>query len=88
MATNLIEYARDGFFSRLENTTNPHMYSSACWYAWEAGRALDHSGRTKPVKATMGRGYSVNLKTAANEFKAIFHGSQSFTTVTIERVNR
>jgi hypothetical protein len=51
---------------------NPHHMTSAEGMAFSAGRSMNSSGYTRPTRATMGRGYTVNVETAANRFKATF----------------
>lgn len=74
MAIDLTEAARSGYqsASALSYEGNIFLASSPAWYGWHAGHALRASGRTPPVKATMGRGYSVNIETAATRFVAKF----------------
>ena len=47
--------AKDGY----ELKANPHLYSSAMWYAHEIGAYLAKTGRTQPYDVSMGRGYTV-----------------------------
>jgi hypothetical protein len=54
--------------------TNPHLYSSAAWMAWEAGRAI--RGRSSIHRAWMGRGYSVRIVTVGQaDITVQFRGS-------------
>lgn len=80
MATELTDNARAGWETAgpvwgVDRGTNPHLHSSACWFGFEAGKALGKAGYTKPIKATMGRGYTVNVWTAVNRFRVAFNGS-------------
>jgi len=63
MATIITEAARSGY--RDPTNKNPFPHSSPAWYGFEAGRTHRRSGRTEIIKATMGRGYTVNLETAS-----------------------
>jgi len=51
---------------------NPLLRSSPGWMGYEAGMTLARKGFTVPTKVTMGRGYSVNVWTAANRFRVGF----------------
>jgi len=54
---DLTAEARAGY----DGNANPHLYSSACWYAHSLGRYLHDTGRSPPRDVRMGRGYSVNV---------------------------
>lgn len=77
---NLTQEAQNGWLNQAQVNTyggkldNPHIYSSACWYAYESGAAFYLKGYTQPTKATMGRGHSVNVQTVANDFVVKFPG--------------
>ncbi len=70
MATVITEAARSGY--RDPTNKNPFLESSPAWYGFEAGREHRRSGRTEITKATMGRGYSVNLETQSTRLVAQF----------------
>jgi hypothetical protein len=54
-------------------TIEPYLFSSHCWIAYRAGNALAASGRSRPVRAAMSRGYSFKMETAGgNIFLARF----------------
>lgn len=76
MTTVITEEAQAGYTVEHPATysggANPHLYSSAKWFGFEAGRAMGRCAYTKPIKATMGRGYQVNVWTAANRFRVSF----------------
>ena len=76
MATNLSQEAQNGWVDRCArrdgNLDNSHMPTSPAWYAYEAGAAMAAHGFTMPVKAWMGRGYSVNVQTVATRFRVAF----------------
>ncbi len=76
MATIITEQAQAGYIVEHPATysggTNPHLWSSANWFGFEAGRAMGRCAYTKPIKATMGRGYQVNVWTASNRFLVTF----------------
>lgn len=88
MATILTEPAQAGYDPTADGTIkpNPHLFSSPSFYAFEAGRRMWAMGYLRPVKATMGRGYSVNLWTADNQFRATFPGDDDMRRITVERV--
>jgi len=65
--TDLTQNAIEGWRAHY-TPRNPHLFSSPNWYAWAAGQALYQTGYCVPTKARMGRGYSVNVQTAANDF--------------------
>ena len=71
MASNLTPQAIEGWRAHYA-PTNPYLFSSPNWYAWEAGQALHRTGRCVPTKASMGRGYSVNVETVASRFHIWF----------------
>ena len=52
---NLTNEARAGY----DGNPNPHIYSSACWYAHALGQYLHATGRTPPRNVRMSRGYSI-----------------------------
>lgn len=89
MATILTAQAQDGWDHLPDGNVkaNPWIYSSPCFYAFEAGRRMWVMGMTRPTKATMGRGDSVNLWTAANRFKATFPGDDLGREVLVERLS-
>lgn len=65
-------------------TVEPYLFSSPCWIAYRAGKEMAMSGRTRPVKVTMSRGYSVRMETASGiEFVALF--DKDLTGCKIER---
>jgi hypothetical protein len=76
MATVITEEAQAGYSKShprtYEEGRNPYLHSSPAWMGWEAGAALGRAAYTKPIKATMSRGYSVNVWTAANRFRVTF----------------
>ncbi len=52
---DLTAYAREGY----DGNTNPHLYSSACWYAHSLGQMLHATGRNPPSDVRMSRGSKV-----------------------------
>ena len=62
--------AERGYANPSEPT--PYIHSSPLFYAHWAGALLALQGASRPVKATMGRGYSVNIWTVANRYRAHF----------------
>ena len=84
MADNLTAAAVGGYQCEANNTgyANPFLQCSPNWFAYEAGAALARTGRCQPVKASMGRGYTVNVATAATRFVAKFDATNR---VTLER---
>lgn len=56
-AANLVEEARIGYYGN----PNPHLYSSACWYAHSLGQHLHQTGRPIPTDVRMSRGYSMRV---------------------------
>lgn len=82
MTTTITTEAQAGFDDGATRT-NQHLFSSAAWMAHEAGNALYNRGFTRPVKATMGRGYSINIWTAANQFIVRF--SKALIVCEVER---
>lgn len=73
---NLTQEAQNGWIDRCQRRTglldNSHIPTSPAWYAYEAGAAMAAKGYTQPTKAWMGRGYSVNIQTCANDFSVTF----------------
>lgn len=69
MATIVTGAAEAGYE---REASNPFLHSSPNWMAYAAGQAMNRCGYTKPVRATMGRGYQVNVWTAANQFRVAF----------------
>lgn len=74
---NLSQEAQNGWLDRCqrpsgEELDNAHIPTSPAWYAYEAGAAMAARGFTMPTKARMGRGYSVNVETAATRFRVTF----------------
>lgn len=64
--------------------TNPYLFSSACWLAFEAGRAL--SAVSAVTGARMSRGYSVRATTrGGNTFVVAFTGAR-LETVNVNRL--
>lgn len=53
--TELTQTALAGY----HGAPNPHLYSSACFYAHQLGAYLAASGRTAPFDVRMSRGYSI-----------------------------
>lgn len=76
MATIITDEAQAGYTVEHPTTysggSNPHLHSSAAWFGFEAGKAMGRCAYTKPIKATMGRGYKVNVWTVANRFVISF----------------
>jgi hypothetical protein len=66
-ATALAAYYNEGM-------TNPHLFSSPMWFAFEAGVHMRQHGATGPRKVKMSRGYSVRAETAANTYVLRFTG--------------
>jgi len=58
MTTTLDTHAAAGF----DGQPNPHLYSSAAWYAHELGRHFRDTGRPAPSDVRMGRGYSIRVR--------------------------
>ena len=73
MATNLTEYAQEGFdahdlYCDWRGSPDPackHYFSSDAWLAYQAGSAMFSKGVTRPTAAFKSRGYSVRLETAS-----------------------
>lgn len=88
MATILTEPAQAGYDPTTDGTIkpNPYLFSSPSFYAFEAGRRMWAMGFTRPIKATMGRGYTVNLWTASNQFKATFPGDSDLRQTIVTRL--
>jgi hypothetical protein len=58
MAKNdLTTEARVGY----DGNPNPHLYSSASWYAHSLGQYLHATGRAPPRDVRMSRGYSMRV---------------------------
>jgi hypothetical protein len=53
---DLTEFAQAGY----AGAANPHIYSSAAWYAHRIGALFQTTGRTSPRDVRMGRGYKVH----------------------------
>jgi len=54
--------------------SNPFLWSSTNWMLFEAGRVWNRCGRSTPVMARKSRGYTVKVRTAANDFLISFVG--------------
>lgn len=74
MTTIITDAARNGYSDAARGYDHPVPYIAAtpAWYGSHAGKALHARGSLSPVKATMGRGHSVNIETAATRFVAKF----------------
>lgn len=68
MATVLTTQAIEGYRHE-DGNENRYIATSPAWYGFRAGKALRDYGVSAPVKATMGRGSTVNLWTAATRFR-------------------
>ena len=55
---NLTDYARSGY----DGNKNPHLWSSACWYAHAFGRYMHDTGRPVPTDVHMSRGQSIRCR--------------------------
>lgn len=92
MATTITTPTIEGYDASAANAAggpesrNPHMCSSPNWFAFHAGRRLWTLGMTRPIKATMGRGYSVNVWTAASRFKVSFPGDDFIRDIVVDRI--
>lgn len=66
-------------------TIEPYIFSSPCWIAYRAGYTLASSGRSRPVKAAMSRGFSFKMETTGgNMFLVKF--SKDLQSTVIERM--
>ena len=74
MATDLTTEARAGF----DGNPNPHLWSSAAWYAHALGAYLHGSGRTAPTDVRMGRGDSIRCRGMRFSFTHIGNGRITF----------
>jgi hypothetical protein len=63
-----------GLESLKARTSNPYIWSSACWMLFEAGLLWANGGRSAPVAARKSRGYTVRVQTAANDWVITFAG--------------
>lgn len=77
----MLESAKAGYSGQPDDG----LWSSPCWMAHQAGKAMAAKGYTMPTAAAMSRGFSVRLQTAANEFIARFSGDL-LDTIAIERL--
>jgi hypothetical protein len=73
MSENLTHLATAGYAGE----PNPHLWSSASWYAHQAGAWLKDTGRTAPRNVRMSRGSKVHV----NDMLVNFHDDGS-----IERI--
>jgi hypothetical protein len=64
MKNEMTESARNGF----DGNSNPHLQTSAMWYAHALGRYLHDTGRCVPRDVRMGRGFSIR----ANDMRFTF----------------
>ena len=71
---NFLNDVLDGYNARDNGARCPHLFSSDCWLAWEAGYTMAMHGFSCPVKARKSRGYLMVIHTSANEFKIGFEG--------------
>jgi hypothetical protein len=62
---NLTDYARAGY----DGAENPHLWSSACWYAHSFGRYMHDTGRPIPTDVRMSRGQSIRCRDMRFSFK-------------------
>ena len=74
---DLAPEARAGF----EGNPNPHLWSSACWYAHALGAYLHAAGRPAPTDVRMGRGDSIRCRDMRFSFKHFGAGRIEFTRV-------
>lgn len=75
---SLDAYALAGY----QGHPNPHLATSAAWYAHALGRYLHDTGRTTPRDVRMGRGYSIR----ANDMRFTCTHPDGTGRVTFERV--
>lgn len=64
----------------------PYLFSSPSFYAFHAGQRLWALGKGRPVKATMGRGYSVNVSTDAARFSVRFEGDADLRHIVVTEI--
>jgi hypothetical protein len=68
--TDLTKECLDGWNCQDEALDNPYLHSSPSFLAFRAGAQFYKTGASRPVKCKMGRGYSLRIYTAANEYVA------------------
>ena len=67
-------------------TENTYIWSSATWYAYQAGEEMARRKLAPPLNCVMGRGHSVRIYNAAGlEFVAKFPGSSYNCDMTLEK---
>jgi len=65
---------QSGFDHLFSDGPNPYIWSSTNWLLFEAGNLWRIGGRSAPVMARKFRGYTVKVRTAANDFLISFVG--------------
>jgi hypothetical protein len=72
-ANDLTAIARVGY----DGNANPHLATSAHWFAHRIGEFLHRTGRTPPRNVRMGRGYHIH----ANDMLFAFDSQNAVTRV-------
>lgn len=83
-ANDLTPEALEGFDAGMKGLNRvkdcPHLATSACWYAWQAGYYMAWRGMPAPSDVRMGRGHKIRVR------DMIFTVDASAAGVRIDRV--
>ena len=72
--TDLLAEARQGYAAAGKC---PHLWSSAAWLAWHAGREAGAMGLAEIIKCRASRGYSIKMTTQGGfQWLATFSGDK------------
>lgn len=77
---SLTTFARAGY----DGNENPHLATSAAWYAHALGRFLHDSGRSVPEDVRMSRGDSIRSRDCVYAF-SVFSAASGGTRISFER---
>ena len=80
-----MQRAADAGWNQGAAGANPHLFSSAMWLAFEAGRAIKAANLSAPSRAKMSRGYSVRIKPCTSpEVRVVFEGAKLAVAAVVE----
>lgn len=72
--SEMLKAATDGFHSR--GATNPYLWSSPLWFAFDAGVHMQKHSSHGPARAKMSRGYCVKLDNGQGVFVVKYSGPE------------
>lgn len=83
MATNLTAECKAGYQAPITDRP-PYLFSSAAWLGFMAGRQVAAMSGIK--RASMGRGYTVNIETTGGNRVVVAFAKPDLTTMTVTRL--